>query len=470
MHAFPALPELVIARVVCAGGPYRCGDELSIALSPAGIGRLVAHDAAVRAACAALEQAVVPELISVIVLHPALGYGVNDELTVSFVDPHVGRIRAASDSQFGALRGIAAFAPKSALPRVASEEQVTVLPRAYATASPAERACNSSEQQAAAQDGCESARNEAVTVTHERASLPSEPRAIVNEPSIDPSATTRRDETADLPTKARVTAPAEERAVSSRRFATGDPETALMDKRESIVTSRPATFDAAREPGVIVRLDWDRERVRRFVQVVDKLFTIDRLGWYRHVLAMRLLVPDGITCGQSDEGGAATRHLHALRAAAVGAFGKPLLAACMPNFNVTGEWLEALDCAAEARAVAGLRDALLPYVDDDGAAPVPEAGAAQTVGTVTRQELLALGASSVDAFLPILIPATSLDAALAGCLADYRNLLIELFGQTARSSEMVRVNQMTRPNHSLDDRLWQLVGAVSKAFDGYALA
>ena len=51
MHASHALPEIVIARVLIAGGPYRAGDEISLALNVEGIGRLVAHDAAVRAAC-----------------------------------------------------------------------------------------------------------------------------------------------------------------------------------------------------------------------------------------------------------------------------------------------------------------------------------------------------------------------------------------------------------------------------------
>ena len=46
----------------------------------------------------------------------------------------------------------------------------------------------------------------------------------------------------------------------------------------------------ASDAGVSVRLDWSGERLRRFVAVVDKLFTIDRLGWYRHALAMRLLI------------------------------------------------------------------------------------------------------------------------------------------------------------------------------------
>ena len=142
----------------------------------------------------------------------------------------------------------------------------------------------------------------------------------------------------------------------------------------------------------------------------------------------------------------------------------------MPNFTVTSEWLQTIEGAGEARAIAGLRDALLPYVEDEGMAPAPEADTACTVGTIARHELLALGALSVDAFLPILIPAASHDAALTRCLLSYRQLLIELFGQTARCGELVRLNQMAQPNHSLDDRLWQLAGAAGEAFGGQALA
>lgn len=222
---------------------------------------------------------------------------------------------------------------------------------------------------------------------------------------------------------------------------------------------------------VTVRLDWSSERLRRFVQVVDKLFTIDRLGWYRHSLAMRLLIPDDIACDDMLASVEAMRHLQALRAAAVESLGKPLLAACMPGFSISSEWLATLESSREARAIAGLREALLPYADD-GERPIetPLGEALQTVGTIARRELLPENATSVEAFLPLLIPSTAHDAALGLRLAEYRRLLVELFAQTARASEAVRMHQMAQPNHSLDDRLWQLVGAAAEAFGSFAHA
>ncbi len=118
--------------------------------------------------------------------------------------------------------------------------------------------------------------------------------------------------------------------------------------------------------------------------------------------------------------------------AAVSALGNPLLAACLPNSPVTTSWLETFESGAEARAIAGLRDAFLPYVEDDAEITLPDSLAAQTVGTVGRRERRALG---VEAFISILIPTESQDAKLIRRLHDYRALLMELFEQTARSSE-----------------------------------
>ena len=239
----------------------------------------------------------------------------------------------------------------------------------------------------------------------------------------------------------------------------------------SVGDGNRATADltgAAAGFGVHVRLHWSGERVRRFMGVVDKLFTVGRLGWYRHTLAMRLLVPDEVTCYDALGDVEAMRHLHALRAAAVETLGRPLLTAFMPNFSVSAQWLATIDSIAAVQALAGLRDAIVPYVDDE--ATVPALEASWTVGAVERRELLGASAASVEALLPVLIPTTSPHVVLTQRLCEYRRMLIDVFGQTARSAEIVRVNAMAQTNHALDDRLWQLVGAVGEAFDGLAVA
>jgi hypothetical protein len=221
--------------------------------------------------------------------------------------------------------------------------------------------------------------------------------------------------------------------------------------------------------GARVRLDWNRDRVRRFVQVVDKLFAVDRLGWYRHVFAMRLLVPDAVVCGDSQTDVEALRHLHALRAASIETLGRPLLAAFMPNFTVTSDWLDSLDKPAAARALAGLRDSLLPFAGND-TIEADECEAGWTISSIRQNEIERVPATSVEALLPLFIPYTSAIPELTEKLAAYRSTLIDIFGSTTQPAEAVRIHQMSEPNHALDDRLRQLSGAVSEAFGALVVA
>ena len=207
--------------------------------------------------------------------------------------------------------------------------------------------------------------------------------------------------------------------------------------------------------------------MRRFVQVADKLFTVDRLGWYRHAFAMRLLVPDTITCGAPDADAAASLHLRALRSAALETLGRPLIAAFMPTFAVTPEWLDTIDSAEAARALSGLRAAIAPHVSDEPRV-APGDDPASTYGVVRESELRASPATSVEALLPLLVANVSVYDDVTERLTSYRQALSELFGATAQSAETVRLGQMAQPNHTLDDRLWQLVGAVGERFGGLA--
>ncbi len=215
-----------------------------------------------------------------------------------------------------------------------------------------------------------------------------------------------------------------------------------------------------------VRLHWGGDRVRRFVQVVDRLFTVDRLGWYRHALAMRLLVPDEIRCGDDSLDAQAEPHVRALRDAAVATLGGPLLEAFMPNFGITPQWLDALDVPAGARALAELRQ-ILESAGPDGAL-VSEAplDPVSTVGTIAAAELSATCDASAEATLPLFIACRSTFPEVSDRLADYRRALLELFGQTARSPKLVRLTQMAEPCHALDDRLFHLAGTIGEAFGG----
>jgi hypothetical protein len=234
--------------------------------------------------------------------------------------------------------------------------------------------------------------------------------------------------------------------------------------------SEPARSIVAPTAGVIVRLAWTNERARRFVQVVDKLFAVNRLGWYRHVFAMRLLVPDEIRCGDETATRVAAERLQCFRAAAIETLGRPLLAAFMPNFSVTSEWLDSIDTPTIARAFADVRDAIEPFAtDDDVALEVSERDDRSSFGFVSRSGLRGATATA-DAFLPELIPARSARPGLAEHLAAYRAALADVFAQTAGSAEAVRLGRMSEPNHVLDDRLWQLTGAVGSLLEPQAVA
>ena len=236
------------------------------------------------------------------------------------------------------------------------------------------------------------------------------------------------------------------------------------------VAALPRRPDAtANTRGVQTRLSWSADRVRRFVQVSDKLFTVDRLGWYRHAFAMRLLVPDEVSCGDSEADREVAQHLRALRNATAETLGRPLLAAFMPNFSVTPEWLDTLDDPAAARALASVRDVVARYATDEPN-PCESDDPGWTHGDVLRSHLTIAPLANVEAALPLLIANVSRFAAVTEKLTDYRRALIELCGQTAESVETVRLKQMAQPNHTLDDRLWQLVGTVGECFGGLAVA
>ncbi len=239
---------------------------------------------------------------------------------------------------------------------------------------------------------------------------------------------------------------------------------------EAPVAPREVAPSTDSRAGVLVRMHWSSERARRFVQIVDKLFTVDRLGWYRHTLAMRLLVPDTIECPDVAASTAATMHLQLLRSAAIAALGRPLLAACMPAFAVTVEWLETVDTPDVARALASLRREIAPYVSEEMFVRAPAVGDTSAVGSLVRREFQGDTAASADAFLATLVPHMAADALLSERLRAYREALCDVFGQTARTTELVRLGRMSEPNHVLDDHLWQLAGVVGKTLGGLAVA
>lgn len=455
------LPELAIVRVLTPGGPYAAGDVLSVAFAVPTIGRLVAHAGLDVRAHDAFPM-LVPETISACVMHAAPPYAQGDILTLSFVDPRVARIHPTAerphvvdDDVIGAVRTLGARTNDSV------PQPFDPIPIASAAHGEAHR-------------GPMLTADDRAPHHHETAEIGEAPPSGTSAEHTIPLealgfATYGADE---LPEHARP--PAEELQSAEPATAPIAPDTTPAHTYDApnvdhASYSRTVSFAPHPTRGVRVLLQWKPERVRRFVQVVDKLFTIDRLGWYRHAFAMRLLVPDEISCGDPVADVEAMRHLVCLRAAAVETLGRPLLGAFMPNFSVTPEWLDTLDNPASARALAGLRDAIAPYLEDDNA-PLVRHDTFETTGHIARTLVADQPASTVESILPIFIATESPHVALAERLREYRRTLLDAFGQTASSSHAVRLNAMAQPNHSLDDRLWQLVGVVGESLGGLAVA
>jgi hypothetical protein len=417
MNDTASVPGLMIADVLTAGGPYRAGEALSIAFAEPTVGRLVRHDDLGDAPLEA--SGIVPQTISIRVTIAAEPYGTGDVLTLSFLDPRFARIHAAPRTELPAGPATAAGAPA---PVASPIRQDAPLPEVAPTP---ERAPGTEMP---------SANGRAVVEA---------PLASAAEPQPMPKTTGQPDR-------------ADGRAGAARTQSRAITPTA---------NGTPPGFDATGS-GVRLALDWGPVRARRFVAVVDKLFTVDRLGWYRHVIAMRLLVPDRISCGDEEATRSAGQHLRALRAATTETLGRPLLAAFMPNFSVTPEWLAAIETGAIAQALDELRDAILPLIKDTAAAASDFKFAETTSWAILQERDITAAAAGADAFIATLVPAHACDAAFTEHLEAYRSSLVDAFAQTARSLEAIRLGRMAEPNHVLDDRLWQLTGFVGTKLGG----
>ena len=124
---------------------------------------------------------------------------------------------------------------------------------------------------------------------------------------------------------------------------------AVAQQRKPNPLPEPALrIEPAEPPGAPVglRLEWTVARVGRLLSLSEKLLSIDRLGWYRHALAMRLLLPDEIALVDVEANETASRQLRTLKIAATEALGTPLLAALMPNFTLDEEWLRSIETPA----------------------------------------------------------------------------------------------------------------------------
>ncbi len=249
------------------------------------------------------------------------------------------------------------------------------------------------------------------------------------------------------------------------------PEGEEIAARESVAVIRDdAPVQTSHVAAAGLRLEWSVARVGRLLALSEKLLSIDRLGWYRHTLAMRLLLPDEVVLADDNARDAAGRQLRALKIAATEALGTPLLAALMPSFTLDEEWLRSIETPALARAAATLRETLREHAGD-GDADVPSAPSERlSTGTLRRAEVERAERGGLDAFLAALIPCEGATPEIAGTLSDYKAALVELFGQTAQASATVRITRLATPNPVLDERLSAVAREIDRAFGRLAVA
>jgi len=204
----------------------------------------------------------------------------------------------------------------------------------------------------------------------------------------------------------------------------------------------------------------DIEEARRFIAVVDKLFTVERLGWHRHTLAMRLLLPDNIVLGRQSSHDVLSL-LESLRTAATEALNVPLLTAFMPHFSADATWLASLETPALLAAATTLHDLIERQGGVEFEAPrnTPE-----LIGSIAPEEWASWASAGTNAFLALLWPNGARHPAVAQRLTDYRSALLELLGQMAQAPTAVQSSQMAQSNPVLDDRLWNLAGAFQDAW------
>jgi hypothetical protein len=260
--------------------------------------------------------------------------------------------------------------------------------------------------------------------------------------------------------------------LAARRVVRSETGLGMPRMQQSVSEPRvnaPHETEAAEDAGPSMlaaqtRLVWTSDRAQRFVQVCDRLFTVERLGWYRHAFAMRLLLPDAIVCGEAAVDRDIADDLRLLAESATETLGHPMLTAFMPSFSVTSEWLESLDNAVAAKSLSHLRATLMQRAPARTFGEHQSSDVRCTAGTILIDELMSVPVGSAEALLPLLIANVSPLNAVTEKLTAYRAALTELFGQTAGSAEPVRLSQMALPNHTLDDRLWHLVGVVSDEF------
>jgi len=528
----PVIPQIILVRVATSGGPYRVDETLSVAYVEASAGRLLAHGAAGTTPLDERDTMLPETISAVVIraaepfasgetlafafvdpafarIHrvaspPPFGYVERRDPMRSLADGDPTRadsimngLPASAGSPASAM--LAASGQKApangASPSPDDATGPTVLPPSDETQRVPQRLRDASEAAVAPIPAPRSG----PTV-----SLPADPAGLADSVAAAPlpdSAPSRNAVVAAPSPDSVIVVPGIPALVRESGSDLADTSGLLIDARMEAdggrdVSGRPTTNDVrstfnvrgeaatvdrdrANAPGagrlaeatyvgLLLRSQWSDDRARRVAQVTTRLFAIDRLGWFRHALAIRLLLADEIACGDPAVERDAIRHLHAVRTAATEALGRPLLAASMPNFAVSAAWLESIETPATARALAGLRKAIETSATDDRP-PAPREPR-RSLGAIGRSELAAAPAGSVDALLPLLVTTEFASDDVTTAARAYRHEALDAFAQVADASEAVRLNAMARANRALDDRLSVLVRTIGEAHDGLAVA
>jgi hypothetical protein len=219
------------------------------------------------------------------------------------------------------------------------------------------------------------------------------------------------------------------------RSRVGEPEASSSAIQSLARETEPAPTELSRRPRRLETIgEWDEPRRRHALAFVDKLFSVENLGWYRHTFATRFLMANGLA-GEEHSIAPLAAAFASFRHAVSETLGETLIASYLPGFAIDESWAERLDSPSARQAREDLTVAWPRDADID------------------------LG-GSVDATVAALIACDTEDARLARALGDYRADAFEAFERVASAIPEVRFETMMQTNLHLDDRLWSIAGAL----------
>lgn len=207
---------------------------------------------------------------------------------------------------------------------------------------------------------------------------------------------------------------------------------------------------------IVLATPWSSEHQAIVGQTLRDLCDVPNAGWYRHVMAMKVLFAQQLRVGEADvnQDEIALNVFASVRSAIRSGLGAPRMAMLLGDFHPTEDWVGSLGDDAVAESLAKLGTDFKTMMDEF---PV-EAEPAWLLGAVPAIDIENKGVLWAYAQLPGFIPTVCVDAQVSGELRSYRDLLQEFFGDLARGDHAEGLETMASvANAALDEELHNVV-------------